>query len=180
MPLPILSPVEIDRVSKLVAQYILTQQETYLPRAIPLSASERAAMASFHSPALLDSIRLIILTDERVENPDFYPLLRAAGFDNLPNPSEMAAITFSNCVVSHIPFTNPLLFHELVHVEQYRQLGVPRFAELYLRGFLFGGGYFQIPLEQNAYALGDRYEKNPLRCFSVAEEVAQWVNQGRF
>ncbi len=33
------------------------------------------------------------------------------------------------------------LFHELVHVEQYRQLGVPRFSELYVRGFLSGGRY---------------------------------------
>jgi hypothetical protein len=38
-----------------------------------------------------------------------------------------------------------LLFHELVHVEQYRQLGIPRFAELYVRGFLSGGGYGYKP-----------------------------------
>src|SRR2546429_7268300 len=43
------------------------------------------------------------------------------------------------------------LFHELVHAEQYRQLGVGRFAELYIRGFLSGGGYDGIPLEVNAY-----------------------------
>jgi hypothetical protein len=180
MAMPILPPALIDQVSKLVAQYILTQRETYLARAIPLSPSERAAMASFYSPELLDATRLIVLTGERVMNPEFYPMLKAAGFDNLPNQSEMAAITFSDCVVSHVPFTNPLLFHELVHVEQYRQLGVPRFAKLYLKGFLNGGGYFQIPLEQNAYALGDRYENNPLHSFSVAEDVAQWADQGRF
>jgi hypothetical protein len=50
------------------------------------------------------------------------------------------------------PFTDGLLFHELVHVEQYRQLGIPRFAELYVRTFLSGGGYDGIPLEINAYA----------------------------
>jgi hypothetical protein len=32
----------------------------------------------------------------------------------------MAAIMFSEVVVSHDPFVNRLLFHELVHVEQYR------------------------------------------------------------
>jgi len=43
-----------------------------------------------------------------------------------------------------------LLFHELVHVEQHRQLGIPRFADLYVRGFLSGGSYEAIPLEVNA------------------------------
>lgn len=42
------------------------------------------------------------------------------------------------------PFLNGLLFHELVHVEQYRQLGIPRFAELYVCGFLNGGTYEAI------------------------------------
>jgi hypothetical protein len=30
--------------------------------------------------------------------------------------------------------------HELVHVEQYRQLGIPKFADLYVRGFLNAEG----------------------------------------
>jgi hypothetical protein len=63
------------------------------------------------------------------------------GFTNLPNFSTMAAVTFCDVVVSHQPFTYGLQFHKLVHVEQYRQLGIPRFAELYVRGFLSGGGY---------------------------------------
>jgi hypothetical protein len=137
-------------------------------------------MTPFYSPELLDATRLIVLRGERVTNPEFYPMLEAAGFDNLPNQSEMAAITFSDCVVAHTPFTNALLFHELVHVEQYRQLGVLRFADLYLKGFINGGGYFEIPLEQNAYALGGRYENNPLHPFSVAEDVAQWAAESRF
>ena len=35
--------------------------------------------------------------------------------------------TFSDVVVSHGPFSNGLLFHKLVHVEQYRQDGIPTF-----------------------------------------------------
>lgn len=54
----------------------------------------------------------------------------------------------------YVPFTEALLFHELVHVEQYRHIGVSRFADLYLKDFLNGGGYFEIPLEQNALCLG--------------------------
>ena len=105
-------------------------------------------MEGFFSPQLLDGAHLLILTGERVANPAFYPMLTNLGFNNLPDQSAMAAITFSDVVVSHGPFTAGLLFHELVHVEQYRQLGVQRFAEFYVRGFLNGGSYEAIPLEE--------------------------------
>jgi hypothetical protein len=80
------------------------------------------------------------------------------GFWDLPDFRRMAAITFCDVAVSHVPFTDGLLFHELVHVEQYRQLGIPRFSELYVRGFLSGGGHDGIPLEPNAYTLGRKFE----------------------
>ena len=92
----------------------------------------------------------------------------------------MGAITFGDVVVAHEPFTDGLLFHELVHVEQYRQLGIPQFSNLYVRGFLTGGGYEGIPLERNAYGLGARFEANPRQRFSVADEVSEWVRNGRF
>ena len=91
----------------------------------------------------------------------------------------MGAITFNDVVVSHEPFSNGLLFHELVHVEQYRQLVIPRFSELYVRGFLNGGSYEAIPLEVNAYTLGGRFEKNPAQQFSVEDEVGKWRKEGR-
>jgi hypothetical protein len=102
------------------------------------------------------------------------------GFTNLPDFSAMAAITFGDVVVSHQAVTDTLLFHELVHVEQYRQLGIPRFAELYVRGFLTGGGYDGIPLEVNAYQLGDVFEGGPGVRFAVEDEVRAWVLGGRF
>ena len=180
MAIPSLSPELIAQLSGLVSQYITTQREKYAPRAIPLSAPQKAKMAGFFSPELLDNGRLLVLSGERVANPDFYPMLRGLGFDNLPDQSAMGAITFADTVVSHGPFTDGLLFHELVHVEQYRQLGIPDFSGLYVRGFLSGGGYDGIPLERNAYMLGERYEKDPARRFSVADEVAGWIAAGRF
>jgi hypothetical protein len=178
--IPHLTPEQTAQVSGLVAQYITTQREKYAPRAIPLSAQQKAKMAGFFSPELLDGARLLVLSGERVANPDFYPMLTGLGFNNLPDQSAMGAITFSDTVVSHGPFIDGLLFHELVHVEQYRQLGVPDFSGLYVRGFLNGGGYEGIPLERNAYMLGERYERDPARRFSVAAEVAGWIAAGRF
>jgi len=49
----------------------------------------------------------------RVANPDFYPILKTLGFNNLPDQSRMGAITFSDVEVSHEAFSNELLFHEL-------------------------------------------------------------------
>ena len=49
-------------------------------------------MAGFFSPQLLDDTRLLVLNEERIDNPDFYPMLRQIGFDNLPDQSKMAAI----------------------------------------------------------------------------------------
>jgi hypothetical protein len=64
-------------------------------------------------------------------------------------------------------------------VEQYRQLGIPRFSELYVNGFLNGGSYEAIPLEINAYSLGGRFESDPGRVFSVEDEVREWGAAGR-
>jgi hypothetical protein len=179
MATPRLSPDQIAQVSRLVSQYISAQRAKYAPRAIPLSVQQTAAMDGFFSPQVLESVRLLVLRRERVGNPDFYPMLKSMGFNNLPDQSNMGAITFSDIVVSHEPFRNGLLFHELVHVEQYRQLGIPRFSELYVRGFLSGGGYEAIPLEVNAYTLEGQFELNPARQFSVADEVGKWLAEGK-
>jgi len=174
-----LTPYQINSVSGFEIQHIASQREKYPPQAIPLAAQQKAALASFFSQQLLEGTRLLVLREERVANPDFYPMLKGLGFTNLPDQASMAAITFSDVVVSHEQFSNGLLFHELVHVEQYRQLGIPRFSELYVRGFLNGGGYEAIPLEVNAYTLGGRFKSDSRRVFSVEDEVRRWAAEGK-
>ncbi|HEY6971829.1 MAG TPA: hypothetical protein VJA94_21640 [Candidatus Angelobacter sp.] len=180
MAIPQLTAQEQAEVAGLVAIYISSQRQAFRRQGIPLSAVQIAAMSAFFSPGLLDAARLLVLTDTRVQNPHFYPQLAARGFTNLPDFQQMAAITFNDVVVAHGPFSDGLLFHELVHVEQYRQLGVDHFAELYVRGFLTGDGYGGIPLEINAYELGDRFERNPDSKFSIQQEVATWIREDRF
>src|SRR5262245_44030144 len=116
---PSLSPEQVQQVSALVADYITSQRRRYIPRDLPLSTAQRRAMSEFFSPELLDSTRLLVFEGERVQNPDFYPMLRSLGFHNLPDQTTVAAVTFVDTVVSHEPFSDGLLFHELVHVEQY-------------------------------------------------------------
>jgi hypothetical protein len=180
MKLPVLPPPVVALVSRLAAQYISSQRAKYFPAAEQLSEQQKTAMAGFFTPGLLEDTHLLVLREERVVNPHFYAMLRAIGFKDLPDQSTMAAITFDDTVVSHVEVTEELLFHELVHVEQYRQMGVPKFAELYVRGFLNGDGYEGIPLERNAYLLESRFEIDPFTRFSVAEIVSAWIADHKF
>jgi hypothetical protein len=176
MASPELQPEQVAWLPVAVAEYITQRKMQYRSRAGSLSEQQQAAMTGFFIPEVLNT-RILTLQNERVINPDFYPALVAMGFRNLPDQSRMGAITFQDVVVSHELFTNGLLFHELVHVEQYRQLGLQRFSELYVNGFLTGGGYEGIPLEQQAYALGARYERSPQQLFSVEDAVRESIRQ---
>jgi hypothetical protein len=105
-------------------------------------------MNGFFTPQLLNGARLVVLRGGQVANPPFYPMLVGMGFSKLPDlSSKRSAVTFFDVVVSHVPLADQLLFHELVHVEQYLQFGIPRFSQLYVRGFFSGGGDDSIPLE---------------------------------
>jgi len=123
----------------------------------------------------------VVLSGERVNNPPFYSQLVEMEFaPALPDFSLMATITFVDTVVSHAPFTNRVLFHELVHVVQYEKLGLMEFVARYVRGFLNGGSYEAIPLQRNACALDGRFAAEPTKPFSAADEVQAWVDAGRF
>jgi hypothetical protein len=180
MAIPRITPDEVAHFGLLAADYIRAQRTKYLACADPMSDEQRAAIKPFFLPEMLDGTRLVVLRSEKVVNPDFYPMLEGMGFRNLPDQSTMAAITVCDVVVSHQQFTNQLLFHELVHVEQYRQLGIARFAELYVRGFLTGGSYEAIPLEVSAYTLERRFKSHPRHVFSVEAEVKECLARMAF
>jgi hypothetical protein len=178
MALPKLSESQIDGLIQQVARYIESQRHHYRSRATPLSTNQKAVMAPFFPQAALDSTEVVVLDGERVGNPGFYSDLVAMGFElaSLPDFSEMAAITFVDTVVFHEPITNRTLLHELVHVVQYNKLGLGGFAAKYVKGFLTGGSYEAIPLEQNAYELDARFANAPADAFSVEDEVQEWID----
>src|SRR5208283_3841846 len=100
-----------------------------------------------------------ILESDRLPIPD--PPFRQAAHHiglELPHPSHIAAITFDYVIASRQVLYPRLLFHELVHVVQFRLLGVTTFARLYTRGFLSGGSYLAIPLERCASDLEFRFD----------------------
>jgi hypothetical protein len=170
MPLPELSDAQMTWVAGEVAKYIEQQRNRYAKTA-PLSDTQRALLRPFFVDAVLDSARLVISpnseADSQIENSPFYSRLETMGFDKnlLPDFADMGAVTFVDVIVSNGPISTATLFHELVHVVQYRKLGLSDFAAKYVTGFLRGGSYERIPLEINACQLDAEYTRNPKRQF---------------
>ena len=175
-PQPSLSPEQIAGLTQAVAQYIRAQRAHYYPRSVPLTFSE--LWSRFFSAVDLQRIRVIQPGQERVPNPPFYANLEQLGFSGLPNFTSMGAITFDDVVVFHEPLTPQLIFHEMVHIVQYRLLGIDDFARLYVRGYLHGG-YDGTPLEVCAYELDGRFIMGSVG-FDVEAEVRSWIVNGRF
>jgi hypothetical protein len=182
MPLPNISAAQIEWVIQQVAAYIERQRQTYRRGAVPLNQNQKTTLQAFFPHSTLESARIVVLAGARVGNPPFYGELMKMGFEagSLPDFAEMAAITFVDTVVSHGPYDDRLLFHELVHVVQYEKLGLAEFAAKYVKGFLNGSSYEAIPLERNAYELDGRFAAAPARPFSAEAEVQAWIDVGRF
>jgi len=175
-PQPSLSPEQIATFTQAVAQYIRAQRAHYYSRAVPLTFSE--LWSRFFSQVDLQRIRVVQPGQERIPNPPFYTELEQIGFTGLPNFTTMGAITFDDVVVFHEPLTPQLIFHEMVHIVQYRLLGIDDFARLYVRGYLHGG-YNGTPLEVCAYELDGRFIMGSVG-FDVEAEVRSWIVNGRF
>ena len=160
--------------------WVAARREAFLPASDRVSEEDRVVLSAYLGPAVLQSARLA-WTDE-IANPEFYAEIERAG---LPRPLDfrlMSAITFvDTIVVSRSQFEGPaswrpLLFHELVHVVQYRVLGLERFVAAYVRGWAENGLYYEaIPLERMAYELQSRFERAEGR-FSVEDEVVRTLS----
>jgi hypothetical protein len=182
MSLPNLTKGQIEWVTQQVAIYIEGQRRKFRQVAAPLNREQKRVMLPFFPESTLISARVARLRGIRVGNPPFYEELVRMGFDlgSLPDFARMNAITFVDTIVSHVRFTDELLFHELVHVVQFQKLGVAEFVVKYVRGFLTGGSYEAIPLEMNAYELEARFKASPRDSFSVEAEVQSRMDAGRF
>lgn len=177
MPYPNVSEGQIGQLTSLISGYIAEQRKAFAPKARPIEAEERRPLQPFFPTEVLDGARLV---RGRAPEPKFYALLRMMGVRNAPPFSDMAGITFQDVVVHVEPLSQTLLFHELVHVVQYKHLGLQGFAEAYVRGFLTGGSYEEIPLEKQAYELEARFARYPEATFSVEEDVQLRIQSKRF
>jgi hypothetical protein len=168
-----------DAVAR-VADYLHHQRERFFPESAALSKKQRRVAARFFSPALLDAVRIVELMHRRLEKPSFYAQAKARGFSNLPDVTHMSSLTFEDVLVFQQRPADRILFHALVHAVQYQMLGLARYTELFVRGFVRMGSHFLVPLEAHAFALDSRFTVNGGSAFSVEAEVLKWIREDRY
>lgn len=176
MPLPKLSDKQIDQLAGFVSAYIAEQRTVFGKKAQPIADEHLPQLEAFFPAGVLSAVKVV---QGRAPEPGFYTLARMMGIRNVPSFSDMAGITFQDVVVHVEPLSLQLLFHELVHAVQYKHLGLDGFASRYVRGFLNGGSYEEIPLEKQAYELEGRFASNPSDAFSVEDDVKQRIQLGQ-
>jgi hypothetical protein len=177
-PAPIPRPIRplVPLISGLAARYIDYHRRRLLPKAEPIPNPLLALMRPlFPAPALAEA-RIV---KARMPQPILYPLLRLFDIKGVLDVTSIGSITRVGVVAYPEEIDASTLFHELVHVVQYRVLRLREFARLYVRGFLRGGGYEGIPLERKAYQLATRFDRWPKRLFSVEEDVIRWHSAGK-
>lgn len=158
-------------------EWIVSQRDLHIANARGLSQQDRLLLEPYFEPQILDLAKIAMV--DSIENPPFYPELKNLGIPGLIDFTDMAGITFIDCIlisgrVSHDRQSwISLLFHEMVHVAQYHLLGAQRFAELYVLGWAQNGfEYENIPLERQAYNLQRQFDQGR-DVFSVAQILGQ-------
>jgi len=157
--------------------WIVTQRETHFEKRSELDSSTRLAIGSFYESDTLNSARICEVS--QIENPPFYSDLEEQGISMPLDFRDMAGITFVDTIlIAPSKFDEKyrisLVFHECVHVAQYRYLGLEGFVREYVTGWAANNfDYYKIPLEVQAYQLQNRFKSDPDNVFSVETEVVQ-------
>jgi len=162
-----------------VAGYLREQRGQYSPIASPLTNACKARMWPYFSPALLERVRLVELRGARVRAPEFFSTVRTLGFEP-PEIAHMDSVTFLDIIVFNEHWSERALFHALVHAVQLELLGLERYAELWVRGFLRTRTHFTVPLEVHAFSLASRFMRPSLERFSVEDQVQRWIDDNRY
>ena len=113
-------------------------------------------------------------------NPPFYEKFLATGSALIPDPAHMTGMPFIDVAVFNDEPTLRAIFHTLVHITQLALIGPERVLEAYLRTLNGQGLWAVVPFEEQAYQLDARYTGNPADCFSVEEEVREWLRSRRY
>lgn len=157
-----------------VARYIRIQHGRLWSGAPPLPAAFAQRFAPYFDESLLAGVRIAGSASLSLPRVPYARVLGRLGF-YIPGAETIAGITFGPLIaVRESEVSERLLFHELVHVVQYRLLGTADFARRYVEGFLVSGRYEEIPLEICAAVLEDRFARGGPP-FSVETAVASWL-----
>jgi len=181
-----MDPSEISeaRVVEMVAaivKYMREERELYLPTSEALAAKWRSSVEQYFTRGFLDTIRTVELPrGVRIPPPHFYAEAVALSGGNFPDFVHLASVTYIDVIVFNETIKPRLLFHGLVHAQQFAILGLEPYTGLYLRAFLKARAWTRIPLEEQAFKLEERFMSAPKKPFSVEEEIKLWAREGRY
>ena len=173
-----------DQIAEQAAHWIAQVQKVTQEKTRGLTAAERAMFQPFFQRPptdVLDRVRVCEVT--QVPAP---PLAEWELPADTLDPSDPARtyqdIIFITPAAQHPPAPwsfEVTLFHELVHVVQYEQLGVLEFARLYLNGIKTGRVYAAYPLEAMAFLLQGWFQAKAWAPFSIPAEVVRALSHLR-
>jgi len=175
-----LSEARVAEMISRVATYLRQERGLYSPASEPLTLGWRTAVQPYFSKILLENVRAVILKGARIPPPPFYSEAMAFSAGSFPDFVHLASVTSLDIIVFHDEIAPRTLFHGLVHATQMALLGVDRYSDLYVRGFVKSRSWIAIPLEAQAYQLDTRFAMCPTAPFSVADEVSSWAQQDRY
>jgi len=158
-----------------MARWIDRLQAQHAPRAVSAREAGPARLADYFPPALLDSARVVTIASLPFPPVKEYGLPEFEGMA----ASEMAGITFGNMYFLREGRSagGGVHLHELVHVVQWKTLGVPEFLSTYAVG-LAQHGYAASPLESAASWLEGQFDLG-IAPLDVSDFVARHARAAR-
>ena len=165
----------VSYLAENAGHWIESQRAQHRVHADPLPDTTLAALSGFFEKATLDRARIRHVPS--IENPPFYQEFEEAGEAFPLDFTVWAAITFGDVILVNGeqlpgPPSHSVVFHEMVHVVQYDELGIHEFARRYVTPFVQSRfNYMSIPLESVAFDLQGRFEERSGNSFSAEEEI---------
>lgn len=163
-----------------VAGYLRQERALYLPASQVLSEEWKSKVRRYFPKTLLDTVKTVQLEGARIPPPPFYAEGVALSSGKFPDFVHLASVTYIDVLVFNEGIVPRTLFHALVHSEQMAYLGLDRYVDLYVRGFVKTRSWLNIPLETQAFKLEERFSVAPPEEFSVEEEVKLWDSENRY
>ena len=172
--------VLVSYMAENAGHWIESQRAQHRVHADPLPDTTLAALSGFFEKGTLDRTRIRHVPS--IENPPFYKEFEEAGEAFPLDFTVWAAITFGDVILVNGeqvpgPPSHSVVFHEMVHVVQYDELGIHEFARRYVTPFVQSRfNYMSIPLESVAFDLQGRFEERSGDPFSAEEEIRSRIS----
>ena len=170
----------VSYLAENAGHWIESQRVQHRVHADSLPDTTLAALSGFFEKGTLDRTRIRHVPS--IENPPFYKEFEEAGEAFPLDFTVWAAITFGDVILVNGeqvpgPPSHSVVFHEMVHVVQYDELGIHEFARRYVTPFVQSRfNYMSIPLESVAFDLQGRFEERSGDPFSAEEEIRSRIS----